>query len=284
MMQTTSLSIYPVKGVQAVAVTTADVEARGLEGDRRWMLVDADDKFITQREEPRLATIKAEPTERGLAITLSDAAPLQVERPDGSRRSSVRIWQSTVDAALADESVNTQLGVFLQRSVRLVFMDDEAYRVADPVWAGEDAQVSFADGYPIHLTAAASLAALNDTIRDQGDAPVSMERFRPNLVVDGASAWEEDRWKAIQIGDLIFDLVKPCIRCIVPSLDQRTGEARFDHQPTRALTKTRRSADKRAKGILFGWNMVARTEGSISVGDQVKVLERRATWPIWPSK
>lgn len=227
--------------------------------------------------------IKAEPSERGLAITLPDEAPVQVGKPDGSKRLPVRVWRSTVDAALADEAASDRLSAFLQRAVKLVFMDDEASRFSNPIWAGEEAPVSFADGYPILLTATASLNALNDTIQGQGGAPVLMERFRPNVVVDGVSAWDEDGWAAIQIGDLVFDIVKPCTRCIVPTFDQRTGYPRSDKQPTRALTRSRRSADERVKGVLFGWNMITRNNGSIRVGDEVKVIERRETWPIQPS-
>lgn len=283
MMQFTSLSIYPIKGTSAVSLTSANVEARGLEGDRRWMIVDADDKFITQREEPRLALIKAEPSERGLTMTLPGALPVLIARPDGSKRLSVRVWRSTVNAALVDEAVNDGLSACLQRAVRLVFMDDQASRFANPLWAGEEALVSFADGYPILLAVTASLNALNDMIGDQGGTPVSMERFRPNLVVDGAAAWDEDGWAAIQIGDLIFNVVKPCDRCIVPTFDQRTGDARSDNQPTRALTRIRRSADERVKGALFGWYMIARTSGSIRLGDEVNVIERRESWPIQTS-
>ncbi|MGI9506336.1 MAG: MOSC domain-containing protein [Geminicoccaceae bacterium] len=279
-MQIGSLAVYPIKGVQAVALKTATVEAKGLLGDRRWMLVDADGRFITQREEPRLATIKAELSEDGLIVDLPGEMPIQVVKPDGSRRASVQVWRTVVDAALADEAVNERLSAFFGRFVRLVFMDKRASRFANPDWAGDDAHVSFADGYPILLTTTASLVALNDTIDDNGGAAVSMDRFRPNIVVDGASPWEEDGWAVIQVGELVFDLVKPCTRCIVPTFDQVSGEPRSDNQPTRALTKTRRSADERVRGVLFGWNVIARTEGMIHVGDAVNVLEGREAWPI----
>ena len=282
-MRTTSLAIYPIKGVQAVSLKTANVETRGLEGDRRWMVVDADDLFITQRDAPHLSMIRAEPCEGGLIVALPGEAPIQVARPEGSRRLSVRVWRSIVDAALADDAVSDRLSTFLGRAVKLVFMDDQASRFSNPDWSDGEAPVSFADGYPILLATTASLAALNDTIQDQGGAPVSMERFRPNVVVDSPLAWDEDSWATVQIGDRTFDLVKPCTRCIVPTLDQTTGEARPDNQPTRALTRTRRSADERVKGVLFGWNMIARTEGAIRIGDEVTVLERREAWPIRPS-
>lgn len=279
-MQIDSLAIYPIKGVQAVSLETAGVEARGLQGDRRWMIVDANDKFVSQREEPRLTMIKADLSEEGLVVVLPGEMPMQVARPEGLKRASVRIWRSVVDAALVDDGINHRLSNFLGRAVKLVFMDDKANRFSNPDWAGEDAHVSFADAYPILLTTTASLKALNDAIGDEGGAPVSMNRFRPNVVVDSPSAWDEDGWSSIQIGNLVVDLVKPCDRCIVPTVDQKAGEARSDNQPTRALTRIRRSADERVRGVLFGWNMIARTEGTICVGDRVNVLERRKAWPI----
>lgn len=280
MIQIGSLAIYPIKGVQAVVLQTANVEATGLVGDRRWMIVDANDKFVTQREEHRLAMIQSELSEEGLALALPGEMSMQVPKPEGSKRASVQVWQSVVDAAVADEAANERLSAFFGRAVRLVFMDERASRFSNPNWAGEDAHVSFADGYPILLATTASLTALNHTINHQGGAAVSMDRFRPNIVVEGASPWEEDGWAVIQIGDLVFDLVKPCTRCIVPTFDQMTGEPRPDNQPTRALTKIRRSADERVRGVLFGWNVIARAEGTIRVGDEVKVLERRKAWPI----
>ena len=280
LMKVTALAIYPIKGCQGSSLISSGVELRGLEDDRRWMIVDASGRFITQREVPRLAQIKAETTGDGLVINLPGGAPAKITQPDGSKRATVRVWRSIVDAVVADMTVNESLSNFLERSVKLVFMDRQARRFSNPDWAGQDAPVSFADGYPILLTSTASLAALNSKIIDQDGDPVSMDRFRPNIVVEGSMDWEEDRWKVIKIGDLVFDAVKPCTRCNVPELDQRTGEARSDNQPTRALKSIRRSADKRVKGFLFGWNIIARASGSVRVGDNVQVLERREAWPI----
>lgn len=279
-MKVTSLVIYPIKGAQGISLNHSSVEAKGLKDDRRWMIVDANGRFITQREAPRLAQIKAEFTDDGLIIDIPGGQPVRITKPNGLKRAKVRVWRSIVDAALADESINERLGIFLERAVRLVFMDSRAQRLSNPEWAGENAPVSFADGYPILLTTTASLDALNETIDNQGGDLVSMERFRPNLVVEGSLGWEEDRWRVVKIGGLVFDVVKPCTRCNVPEVDQKTGKVHTDNQPTKALKAIRRSADPRVKGFLFGWNMIARTEGSILVGDRVHVLEHREAWPI----
>jgi uncharacterized protein YcbX len=279
-MQVASLAIYPVKSGRALPLERSEIDARGLSGDRRWMLVDRNHRFVSQREDPRLATLAVQPTAGGLVFALPGGEPVQAPRPDGARRLSVDIWGSMVDASLADDDVNERLSACLKRPVQLVFMDERARRHADPAWAGDDAPVSFADAYPLLLTSTASLAALNEVIVDQGGPPVTMDRFRPNIVVAGAPPWDEDRWAEIQIGAQHVDLVKPCDRCIVPTHDQETGERRGDNQPVKALNKIRRSADERVKGVLFGWNLVARTAGKISVGDPVRVLERRAPWPI----
>jgi len=283
-MHVDALAIYPIKGTQAVPLEVAELRARGFAGDRRWMLVDDHNRFITQREEPRLATLGATLSETSVLIALPGGEALHIARPSGSSRVMVKVWKSTVDAAIADEEVNERLSQFFERKVKLVFMDDRASRFANPKWAGTEKPVSFADGYPILLTSTASLHALNEVIKGQGGVSVSMDRFRANLVVDNLVPWDEDSWAVIQVGDLIFDVVKPCIRCIVPTQDQKTGVVRADNQPTRALKSIRFSADQRAKGVLFGWNIIARTEGTISLGDEVTVVERRPAWAIKPDQ
>lgn len=281
-MHVASLAIYPVKGVRAVSSDAAEVEAMGLVGDRRWMIVDANNRFISQREEPRLAQMVAEPAPTGLTLVLPDQQPIEVATPDGSKRAVVTIWRSTVNAAIAEGAVNDRLSAFLGGPATLVFMDDKTSRMANAAWAGEGASVSFADAYPVLLTSLASLEALNEVIVDQGGEAISMNRFRPNIVLEDTEPWGEDRWAVIRIGDVVFDLVKPCDRCVVPTFDQQTGDARADEQPIRALTAIRRSADERVKGVLFGWNMIARTGGVIRVGDDVGVLEGREAWAIRP--
>ena len=146
---------------------------------------------------------------------------------------------------------------------------------------GRDApfDVSFADGYPILIATTASLEALNDYVKEQGEMALTMSRFRPNIVIDGAQPWAEDSWKQIKIGDVVIDCVKPCTRCIMTTLDPISGHSLGD-MSLKALTHLRRSSDKRIKGVLFGTNAIPLGTGCIKQGDEVEILETQTPWPV----
>jgi uncharacterized protein YcbX len=164
--------------------------------------------------------------------------------------------------------------------VKLVFFDDAAKRIASLEWTGNETPVTFADGYQILVTTTASLAALNDNMRGNGEDAVGMERFRPNIVLETEEPWAEDRWAAIEIGGIRFDLVKPCARCIMTTQDQMTG-SRHVPSPMKAMGRIRMSGDRRVPGPLFGWNVTPRGEGRLSVGDVARVVEERPEgWAI----
>ena len=230
-----SIHIHPVKAGRAVALESARVEPMGLAGDRRFMLVDAAGDALTQRDLPKLARLEASLDADGLILVFDgpgeEAGERFVPTPEGDERLTVTVWASTVDAALADAATNAALSRWLATPVRLVRIDRPAARTANPAFAGEGASVSFADGYPILVVTAASLRALNRTIVNASDTAeaVPLSRFRPNLVIEGAEPWAEDGWRTIRIGDVVLDLVKPCDRCIVTTIDQATG--RKDRHP-----------------------------------------------------
>ncbi|MEP2943548.1 MAG: MOSC N-terminal beta barrel domain-containing protein [Hyphomicrobiales bacterium] len=285
-MKLTTLHTYPIKGTRGLSHDEVDVELRGLKDDRRWMIVDDDNRFVTQREVAALATIAVDKTINGLSIALHNSSgptdfQFDVVPPNGEVRADVQVWDDRVNAAIADDNANAAISTALDRRAKLAYMDEKAMRLANADYAGASKPVSFADGFPILLTTQASLKVLNAHIETSGAAPVPMQRFRPNAVVDGESAWDEDRWSVVQIGDVIFDVVKPCTRCVVTTRDQKTGIGSNDAQPIRALTQIRRSADKNIRGVLFGVNLVPRGEGSLAVGDEFHILERRAEpWPL----
>lgn len=256
--------------MRAVDLTRATLELRGLAGDRRWLVVNADGKFLTQRTHPQLATIDARLAGDGLALS-SKGNGVEVERPDGAERRKVVIWDAQVEAAVADPSASVFLSAFLGEEAHLVFMDDDAIRMKDSVWTPSPEPVSFADAFPVLVTSTGSLAALNRDIETHGGEPVPMARFRPNIVVDCDEEWPEDRWKKLKIGDVELDLVKPCDRCIVTTTDQQSG-ARMGKEPLASLARVHRSADPRIKGVIFGMNAVPRALGDIAVGDRVVVL------------
>lgn len=273
-MRIASLHIYPIKGVRAVDLDKANVEDRGLAGDRRWLVVDEKGVGITQRSHSRLATITARQTEQGLHLSAPGAEDLLVAAPSGAARSDIKIWDDDVSAALADERAHRWLSSVLDDALRLVFMDGGAQRAKANQWTPASVPTSFADAYPILIATTGSLRSLNEEIAKSGGDPVTMRRFRPNLVIDCEDPWREDYWKTLRIGRVELDLVKPCDRCVVTTKDQATGES-MGKEPLESLVRIRRSGDRRVKGVLFGWNAAPRGLGEVAVGDEVEILEDR---------
>lgn len=279
-MQVSELHIYPFKSARGIAIPEAEIDARGLLGDRRMMLTDPSGHFITQRELPAIARMTALPQATHLKLLMDDGREMMVAPPHPDRRMDVAIWKSIVSAAAAEDSVNAKLSEWLGRDVRLVFFDGTASRTASAEWAGPDTPVAFADGYQILVTTTGSLAALNADMEARGEGRVGMERFRPNIVVDCDEAWAEDGWASIEIGGLVLDLVKPCARCIMTTQDQKTG-SREGANPMPAMGRIRMSGDRRVPGPLFGWNAVPRGEGRVRIGDPVRVTAVRPEgWAI----
>ncbi|GEO84488.1 MULTISPECIES: MOSC domain-containing protein [Alphaproteobacteria] len=279
-MQISELNIYPLKSARGIPLPAVPVDARGLSGDRRMMMVDPSGHFITQRELPALATLTALPQSSHLHLALADGREMMVAPPHPERRMDVAIWKSIVSAAVAEDSVNQRLSDWFGREMKLVFFDGQASRTASVEWAGPDTPVAFADGYQVLVTTTGSLAALNADMAAHGEGEVGMERFRPNIVIENDEPWAEDRWATIDIGGIRFDLVKPCARCIMTTQDQHSG-SRDTANPMPAMGRIRMSADRRVPGPLFGWNAVPRSEGRITVGDEVSIVETRPDgWPL----
>ncbi len=279
-MKVTGLHSYPIKGMRGLDHTEMAIEERGPAGDRRWLLVDNENHFITQRETSGLAKITVAETANGLEISPEAGGVIKAAIPDGAIRANVKIWDDVVYAAVCADATNAALSEALQREVKLVFMDDEAHRKAGAEVVLTNSEVSFADAHPLLVTNEKSLTALNDQILGSGGEAVPMNRFRSNLVVNGVSAWEEDSWAVVECDGVIFDADIPCSRCIVTTQDQQSGEGATDNQPIRVLTQFRRSGDPRVKGVLFGLNLIPRGSGTIKVGAEFKVLEAREKWKI----
>lgn len=255
---------YPIKGTRAIAHQDAVVEARGLAYDRRWMLVDGGDTFMTQRTHPSLALIYVRLEPQTLHVEAPGMPPLSVPKTTTRKqRRSVTVWDDVVDAVDLGDQIHAWFSRYLGTTCRLVFMDTTAERRVDPRFAvrGEE-PVSFADGYPLLMTTEASLAALNERL----EVPVPMDRFRPNLVVRGGQAYEEDRWRQVRIGDRRFHVVKPCARCVVTTIDQHTGKQ--GKEPLRTLSTFRRENGK----VYFGQNLIPDAPGLIRVGDPVETI------------
>lgn len=261
-----ALYVYPVKSCAALAPHSVQVEARGLAGDRRWLVVDATGKFVTGRLYARMPLIHATPLAQGLRLEAPGMPAVEIAAPTpAAPRRSVEIWRSQVDAVQADAAASDWISRFLGAELHLVHMDGLAQRSVNPEFGRPGDEVSFADGYPQLLISSAALDALNQRL----SAPVSMLRFRPNLVVSGTPPHAEDGWKRIRIGSVEFDLVKPCTRCIFTTVDPERGERNADGEPLKTLTSYRRSP----AGVTFGQNLIPRGSGTITLGDPVTVLD-----------
>ncbi|MDX3973108.1 MOSC domain-containing protein [Shinella sp.] len=277
-MKIEGLNIHPLKSGRAIPVESATVRLDGLAGDRRFMIVEPDGRFITQRELQALARVEATAVGESLHLEMEGRQLFASFEPED--RLDVTIWDSPVSAAVADEAVNETLSDWFARPVKLVHMDALAVRAEGEDWAGSPAPVGFADGFPILVTTTGSLADLNRTLAAKGQEPVGMDRFRTNILVTCDDPWAEDFWEAIEVGGIVFDFVKPCARCIMTTQDQMTGE-RIGGNPIQGLAEKRMSADRRVPGVLFGWNAVPRSEGEIRLGDEVRVTKTRAErWPM----
>ncbi len=260
-----TIHLYPIKGIAGISVTSAEVLPRGLAGDRRWLLVDTEGRFLSQREQPQLGRLQAEPIDGGWRVSAPGIAPLDLRPPEaGAERVAVTVWDDVVSAALADAASQRWFQAALALPVRAVYMDAAASRPVDPDYAEAGDEVSFADGFPLLLANAASLADLSARV---GEA-LAMARFRPNLVVAGAPAWAEDGWRRLRIGGIELDLVKPCARCQVTTLDPGTGQVHPRQEPLRTLAGFRRSDGK----VMFAVNAIARGSGRIERGQPIELL------------
>jgi uncharacterized protein YcbX len=270
-MRVADLFIYPVKGARAVPVPSAAVEPAGFADDRRWMLVDESARAVTQRELPALARLVAEPDGNGGLRLLFDGESLAVRRSGADApRVPVTIWRDALrlrEAAEAAPVVSRWFG----RPLRLVQQGSDATRPIDPAWGDKGDVVSLADGFPILVATTASLEALC--------LPVGMDRFRPNLVIEGSEPWAEDGWRRLKVGAVELDLPKPCARCVVTTVDQVSGAA-TGPEPLDSLRAKRLSADRRNPGVLFGWNAVPIGAGTVRVGDPVEVAAAGEPWPV----
>jgi uncharacterized protein YcbX len=256
------LFIHPVKSCRGIGVDVAEVDDRGLRYDRRWMVSDPGGGFLTQRDHPRLATVV--PTIRGQGLELeAPGMPTLVvpAEPTGTPTLRVGIWRDEVAAVSAGDEAAAWFSKVLGLACELVGMPASTRRGVSPRHGRPGDLVSFADGYPLLLISQSSLDELNRRL----EAPVPMERFRPNLVVDGCGPHDEDLWRTLNVGGITFHNVKPCARCVITTTDHVTGER--GPEPLRTLARYR-TVDGR---ILFGVNLVHDRRGTLRVGDAVQV-------------
>jgi uncharacterized protein YcbX len=275
----THLLLYPIKSCGGIAVREATLLESGLSThgvhDREWMLVTESGQFLTQREHPRMALIRPLPEGGNLRVSCPGMGdlllPLAWDAVADAPLRIVQIWDDAVRAVdcgdLAADWFTEALR--LRERVRLVRFHHDAVRPTSAKWTGGvPSQTRFADGYPLLLLGQASLDDLNGRLRAAGRAALPMDRFRPNLVIDGLEAFEEDYLASLSTGAAEIRPVKPCARCPIPSIDQATGERGPDPMD---ILQTYRANPRLDGGVCLGMNcIVSAGAGSrLRVGDQL---------------
>ncbi len=240
---------YPVKSMAGEALPQVNVDALGLSGDRRWMLTDAEGRFLSQRDLPRMATVHARLLDNGVLQLDYRLVRLRISPQDFSASTTdCRIWKDTVPAHPARPSINKILSQWLKTPVRLVKLAGSARRQVDTHFVPPGVRTGFSDGFPLLILSQASLDDLNRRI-GRAHTPFEVRHFRPNVLIDGCDAYAEDRWQTLRAGPLRLHLVKPCSRCAITTVDPDSG--RFSGpEPLATLAVYRRRGNK----VYFGQN------------------------------
>jgi uncharacterized protein len=272
MLKLSEIYVYPVKSLGGVSLEETEITDRGLQYDRRWMLVDENNRFLSQREYPQLAIFEITLFTDYLRIMDSRSSKGVIVKlePQFSEITGViktTVWDDKVEAwhisKLVDDFFTEALGI----PTRLVYMPEESHRKTDAQYAlSGDEITSFSDGYPILIIGQSSMDDLNNRMAE----PLSILRFRPNFVFTGGNEFEEDEWHEFNIGNVRFFGVKPCARCVMTTVNPLTGEKK-GKEPLLTLNKYRKAGNK----ILFGQNVLISQLGSVSVGDNIEVVSRK---------
>jgi uncharacterized protein len=252
-----SLHIYPVKSLAGISVPHAKALFAGFEHDRRWMLLDENHKFITQREEPKLALFIPSLHPNSLEIQYQNELLTVGFDQRKADTISTQVWDDTAATVVVSDEANEWFSKMLGRKVILVKIHSEVGRVHHSINKNVDLPVSLADGYPYLVAGTASLDLLNSKLIE----PVPMDRFRPNIVLETTNAHEEDNWAEGKLGNVNFQNMKPCGRCTVITIDQ--SNAKINNETLRILNTYRKSGNS----VLFGTNMMCTNEGIVKVGD-----------------
>lgn len=259
-MKVNSIHIYPIKSLGGVSLQSSSVHWRGLEFDRRWMLVDKDGKFITQRKYPKLTLFSIKVFDDHLLVSSKQGGDsFSIPFIPNGAKLSVKVWDDSVNAVEVAKEVSDWFSLQLEEHVKLVYMPDDSKRLIDTKYASNSELVNFADGYPLLLANSASLDDLNDRLEKE----IYIDRFRPNIVVGGTFPFEEDEWKNISIGDSAIEVVKKCARCVMVNIDPSTSKKSKD--VLQVLSTYRNKNNK----VYFGVNALIHKTGIIKVGDEL---------------
>jgi uncharacterized protein YcbX len=261
---------YPIKSCAAIGHPTVDLDTFGLQGDRRWMIVDAEGVLITQRETPALALVHPTLDAQSLRLTAPSMPEITIPLTQEARPlRTVKVWEDTVIADDEGDPVGTWLSDYLHQTARLVKVGAKFDRPVSTKYATRPTQTTFTDGFPILVVTTASLDDLNQRLLERGADPIPMSRFRPNLIIEGGTPFAEDTWHTIEIGSVTLDIIKPCARCVMTTVDQATGTVPDHTEPLATLNTFRKQDGK----VMFAQNAIHRAPGQLSIGDSVIIRE-----------
>ena len=268
-MKVSQLYIYPIKALGGIAISSVNITDRGFENDRRWMLIDENNRFISQREIAEMSLLQVEILQHVMKVNHKKDPANCIEislTPAASDITTVNIWDTLCEAQLVNTEADRWFSKILDTNCRLVYMPDSTTLKIDDQYAitGNDI-TSFSDGYPILMVSEESLGDLNDKL----DEPLPINRFRPNLVFKGGTPFIEESMKEFSIKDCLFYGVKPCARCVVTTIDQDSAEK--GKEPLKTLSLYRRKDAK----VIFGENVIAAGTGKISIGDTITILQTK---------
>jgi uncharacterized protein len=260
-LRLSEIYIYPIKSLGGISVDSATVEPRGLKYDRRFLLVDENNMFMTQRDFPQMALLKPSFAENGFEIfNKKDNSSIFIPfETNSTERIKVQIWDDFCNSIRVSRALDDWFSNALGKKCSLVYMPDDEKRIVEKKYIDEEHIVSFADAYPFLIIGQASLDDLNSRL----ETPLPMNRFRPNFVFTGGKPYEEDNWKNFKIGDVKFKAVKPCARCVITTTNQETAERR--NEPLKTLSGYR----KVDNNVLFGMNVICKNTGTLFVGDNI---------------
>lgn len=264
-IEVSELAIYPVKSTAQIKLLKSNVDDFGLTHDRRFMIVDGNDRFLTQRQQARMCLIKTELIDNGVCLQAPGMQEIKISTQGLDKKRSVIVWKDHCVSNDCGDEVAAWLSEFLALECRLVFFPADEVRIVDQGFAQPDDKTAFSDGFPLLLTSESSLADLNNRL----SVPITMSRFRPNLVIRGCDAYAEDSWQRIKIGAMTFRVVKACSRCVIPNIDPATAERSLE--PGKTLAGYR----KRGNRIYFGQNIIPDGPGCLEVGMLVEILDSK---------
>lgn len=263
-LKVSEINIYPVKSCAGLSFDSAQVVDTGFEHDRQWMVVDSAGKFITQRQYPKMSLIKTTLIDNGVRFEAPNLKTIDVPISFDGKKIETDVWGNPCVGVDQGDEVSKWLSSFIGLECHLIIMSPDFKRgVSEKYKTRGDEIVGFADGFPFLLISEESLNELNSKLNEK----IPMNRFRPNIVVSGGKSFQEDEWKKIKIGEVVFRVAKPCARCEITTVNQATGEKGVEPLETLGSYRTK------PKGIMFGQNLIAENNGTIHIGDIVEVIE-----------